>query len=36
MAAAFIGTSQVNSVNGSYRRMFTRKMDLTVGAPILP
>jgi hypothetical protein len=27
-----IATSQVNSVNGSYRRMFSPKMDLTVGA----
>jgi hypothetical protein len=27
-----IGTSQVNSVNGSYHRMFTSKMDLTLGA----
>jgi long-subunit fatty acid transport protein len=26
-----IGTSQVNSVNASYRRMFTSKMDLTLG-----
>src|SRR5271166_2131061 len=26
-----IATSQVNSVTGSYRRMFTPKMDLTVG-----
>jgi hypothetical protein len=27
-----IATSQVNSVNGSYRRMFTPKMDLTLSA----
>ncbi len=27
-----IGTSQVNSVNGSYRRMFTAKMDLLASA----
>ncbi len=26
-----IGTSKVSSVNGSYRRMFTSKMDLTLG-----
>jgi len=26
-----LATTQVNSVNGSYRRMFTQKMDLTVG-----
>ena len=31
-----IATSQVNSVDGSYRRMLTSKMDFDLGRPIFP